>query len=364
MIGIYVHIPYCKTLCPYCDFVKVRTRDGAPDAFVEALCTEIRDFEGPDRAGSIFFGGGTPSQLSAAQLATVLDTLRARFTLDAPEITLEANPDDVTVDLARAWRDAGVNRVSLGVQSLDDRVLRYLGRRHDAAAAQRACAAIASVFDDWSLDLIFGAPPVAAWADTLAGAVALDPPHLAAYGLTYESGTPFEKRVDEAVDDEVSLAMYHALEAALADYHHYEISNFAKPGHESRHNLIYWRNGAYAGFGTGAYSYIGGIRARNVTEIDAYLRAPGQKCESLALSDAEMRIETVIQYMRLRTGLPRADYVARFGCDVRADFGAELDAMLARGLVTEDAEAIRPTREGFYLNNEIGLALVEAGTAE
>ncbi len=364
MIGIYIHIPYCKTLCPYCDFVKVRTRDGAPDAFVNALCAEIAEFDGPDVAGSIFFGGGTPSQLSAAQLARVLDTLRERFTLDAPEITLEANPDDVTVDLARAWRAAGVNRVSLGVQSLDDRVLRYLGRRHDAASARRACAVVAETFDNWSFDLIFGAPPVDAWEATLSGAVAMDPPHVAAYGLTYEEGTPFERRAGEAVDDEVSLAMYRSLEGALGNYHHYEISNFAKPGRESKHNLIYWRNGEYAGFGTGAYSYLGGVRARNETNTDAYLRAPGTKCEALTLSDAEVRIETVIQYMRLRTGLPRAEYAARFGHDVREDFGPALDAMIARGLVTEDLDTFLPTREGFYLNNEIGLALVEAGAAE
>jgi oxygen-independent coproporphyrinogen-3 oxidase len=358
MLGIYVHIPYCRTLCPYCDFVKQRVRGAAPSPFVDALCQEIAAYDGPREAQSIFFGGGTPSLLAPDDLARILETLAAQFHLVNAEITLEANPDDVTEDLMRAWRAAGVNRVSLGVQSFDKRCLKYLGRRHDAAQALRACEIIAAHFDTWNLDLIFGARPVEAWDATLAQAVALRPPHVAAYGLTYENGTPFERRRDEALDEDISLAMYQQLEAALADYDHYEISNFAKPGHQSRHNLVYWENGPYAGFGTGAYSFLNGVRARNVISTDEYLRAPGAKCESLILDAAEIRVETVIQHLRLRTGLPRAHYRARFGHDVLEDYGEVLADAAARGLVTIDDTHILPTAEGFYLNNEIGLALV------
>lgn len=358
MIGIYLHIPYCRTLCPYCDFVKARSRTGVPDAFVDAVCSEITAYDGPRDAGSIFFGGGTPSLLSTEQLGRILSLLDKHFVLHSPELTLEANPDDLSPELLRWWRGLGVNRVSLGVQSFDEQCLRKLGRRHNAARAVAACEMIAAEFDNWNLDLIFGAPPIDTWETTLAQALALAPPHIATYGLTYEPGTPFERRAHEAIDDETSLRLYQQAEAALGDYEHYEVSNFARPGCESTHNLRYWHNEAYAGFGTGAYSYIDGVRARNHSGLDDYLRAPGKKEESLRLSDREIKVETLIQHFRLRTGLPRARYSARFGVQPEADFGPALATLLARGLLTDDGNTLCPTSEGYYLNNEIGLALV------
>lgn len=358
MLGIYLHIPYCRTLCPYCDFVKARSRDGVPQAFVDALCREIAAIEGPRDAASIFFGGGTPSMASAEQLEQILRALAAKFSLHDPEITIEANPDDLSPELVRAWRAAGINRVSLGVQSFDDQCLRKLGRRHDAAKARTACEIIAAEFDNWNLDLIFGAPPIETWSETLATAIALNPPHIATYGLTYEPGTPFEKRAAEGVDDETSLRLYQEAEAALAAYDHYEVSNFAKPGRQSTHNLVYWHNRDYAGFGTGAYAYINGVRARNHAGLDDYLRAPGAKEESLTLSQHEIKLETLIQHFRLREGLPRARYTARFGVAPEADFATPLADLKARGLLEDYADFLRPTAQGYYLNNEIGLALV------
>lgn len=360
MIGVYLHIPFCKTLCPYCDFVKDRSRAGVPDPFVDALCAEIAAHDGPRDAGSIFFGGGTPSMLSAPQLERILTSLRNTFAWHDMELTLEANPDDLDAALLRAWHDLGVNRVSLGVQSFDARVLKYLGRRHNADGARRACDLVAAQFKNWSLDLIFGAPPLEPWQDTLDEAMRLSPPHLSAYGLTYEPGTPFERRAGEAVDQDVSLELYRMLEETLtgAGYMHYEISNFGKPGREARHNLVYWHNEAYAGFGTGAFSYINGVRARNHATNDAYLRAPGGKEESLALSAEEIRIETLIQFFRLREGLPKAHYAERFQRDLDADFGKVLAKLVAGGLLEDTGDFVRPTRRGFYLNNEIGLALV------
>src|SRR5690606_16353377 len=234
MIGVYIHIPYCRTICPYCDFVKRRISGDVPDPFIAALCREIAEFSGPDRACSVFFGGGTPSLVRPESLETVLDALRRRFRLEAPEITLEANPDDITPDLVAAWRVLGVNRVSLGVQSFDDRVLRYLGRRHDAERARRACAVVAERFDNWSMDLIFGARPADAFEDTLRQCVALAPPHVSAYGLTYEPGTPFGRRADEAIDDEAYLCAFWTASERLEGYERYEISNFARPGYRCR----------------------------------------------------------------------------------------------------------------------------------
>lgn len=360
MSGVYVHVPFCKTLCPYCDFVKVRDRNGVPDAFVDALCSEIQRFDGPREFQSVFFGGGTPSRFSAAQLLRVNDTLRECLSLSPDaEWTLEANPDDLSADALAGIKDAGINRLSMGVQSFDDRVLKYLGRRHNAASALAACDLVMQYFENWSLDLMFGAPPLEAWAETLRTAVSLDPPHVSAYGLTYEEGTPFEKRASSATPDDVMLAMYQELEQALDAFDHYEISNFAREGRQARHNLVYWRNLPYAGFGTGAYSYIGGVRARNHTSLEDYLRDPGGKEEALSISPREEKVETLIQHLRLRAGLPRDRYLARFGNAVEDDFGTELQQLEARGLIEYRNEVIKPTRDGYYLNNEIGLALVQ-----
>ncbi len=359
MLGIYLHIPYCKTLCPYCDFVKERSRTHVPDAFVAAVCQEIEAFEGPRKAESVFFGGGTPSMLSEAGLEAILEALHRRFDLAGAEITLEANPDDVTDDLVQHWHRAGINRVSLGVQSFEEKVLRYLGRRHDANSARRACDIVGNRFDTWSLDLIFGAPPVEAWAATLDEAVAIGPPHLSAYNLTYEVGTPFEKRADQAIPDDIALQMFREAEERLVGFDHYEISNYAKPGHQSRHNLIYWRNEDYAGFGTGAYSYIDGVRARNAVTTDEYLRNPGEKTESEAIDDNATRLETLIQHFRLEVGMEKDYYQQRFGHPVEEDYGTVLNELYDRGLLAQDASRIWPTPEGFYLNNEIGLALIQ-----
>ena len=357
-IGIYIHVPYCRVACPYCDFVKKQVEGDAPAAFAEALSEEIRAFEGPDDVGSVFFGGGTPSMLDKDALRSIFESIHARFALRDPEISLEANPDDITEELLSCWRDLGVNRLSLGVQSFDDDVLAYLGRCHDADRARKACAMVADRFDNWGMDLIFGARPVEAWGPTLSECRSFDPPHVSTYGLTFEERTPFWNHRDEAIDSDLSLDFYRAAMETLVEYDHYEVSNFAKPGYQSAHNQIYWRNGEYAGFGPGAYSFLGRVRSRNSTRINRYLTQPGEKAESLPLAVREVQVETLLQYFRTRSGMPREDYVARFGHPVEEDFGQTLAGLVERGLLEDDGEAIRPTRRGYELNNEIGLALV------
>ncbi len=366
-IGIYIHIPYCKTLCPYCDFVKTRTRGQVPEDFVEALLQEIANYEGPNSAGSIFFGGGTPSLLAPRDLDRILGALHGKFSLRNPEITLEANPDDLDLMLVKAWRDLQVNRISLGVQSFDDGVLRYLGRRHDSKSALDACHLVAAHFENWSLDLIFGARSglhrddakmIQAWKTSLSLVKELAPPHCSAYGLTYEQGTPFAKRKDDAVDEDTYLLLYEAAEEFLSDYDHYEISNYALKNYQARHNLVYWHNGVYAGFGTGAYSFLNAVRARNKVDLAAYLAAPGTKEEAITISEHEMKVETLIQYFRLREGLPRSHYRQRFGCDVEHDFTQQFKELYARGLLEHTPTHINPTALGFKLNNEIALALL------
>ncbi|MDZ4857593.1 MAG: radical SAM family heme chaperone HemW [Candidatus Hydrogenedentes bacterium] len=359
MIGVYIHIPYCRTICPYCDFVKRPTKGAAPAEFIAALTREISAYKGARDADAIFFGGGTPSLIDPASLATILSVVRRSFAVHAEaELTLEANPDDITSELLDAWIDLGVNRVSLGVQSFNDAALQYLGRRHDANAARKACELVAARFENWNVDLMFGVPPNDAWRDSLAECKRMGSPHVSAYGLTYEAGTPFGKRSNEAIDEDTYLAQYNDALELLTGIERYEVSNYARRGFECLHNLHYWRNEEYAGFGPGAYSFLDGVRARNHAKLEDYLETPGGKMESLALSGDEVRIETIIQHLRLRDGLSRQTYFQRFQRHLDDEFGEPLRMLRERGLVVDDGVVIRPSEQGFELNNEIGLALV------
>ncbi|MCC6485918.1 MAG: radical SAM family heme chaperone HemW [Candidatus Hydrogenedentes bacterium] len=361
MTGIYIHVPFCRTICPYCDFVKRPIKGAAPDEFIHALAREIETYDGDRHAETIFFGGGTPSLLAPKSLAAILDALHLKFRIASEvELTLEANPDDITQDLLDHWKALGVNRVSLGVQSFDQEALRYLGRRHDADGARRACGLVAASFPNWNMDLMFGPHPVTAYPATLAECATFAPPHVSAYGLTYEAGTPFGKRSHEAIDEDTYLRLYALTGESLRGLDRYEVSNYARPGFECRHNLRYWHNDTYAGFGPAAYSFLEGVRARNHVKLEEYLANPGGKCEALNLTRREVQVETVIQYLRLREGLPAIAYERRFGTSLLADFGGVLRALVGRGLLEEVGHVFRPTAAGFELNNEIGLALVDA----
>lgn len=360
-VGIYIHVPYCRVACPYCDFVKRPTSGDAPEEFADALVREINEYNGPREARSIFLGGGTPSLLSAKAFARIFDALHQRFSVaNTSEITIEVNPDDVTEERTKFWRGLGVNRLSLGVQSFDNDVLKFLGRCHDADTARRACDLVGAAFENWGIDLIFGAKPPEPWADSVTEALRFKPTHISTYGLTYEERTPFWNQRHTAISEDVALEQYrHAMDALEeAGYAHYEVSNFAKSDYESAHNLIYWHNEDYAAFGPGAVSYLGGVRARNLSNAAAYLAQPGAKEESLALSPRETKVETLIQHFRTRAGIARETYRARFGSEIETDFGDTLRGLLAQGLIADDGARLSPTRRGYELNNEIGLALV------
>jgi oxygen-independent coproporphyrinogen III oxidase len=246
-----------------------------PDEFIRALTQEFEAHDDDMDVETIFFGGGTPSLIAPESLAVILDALYRKFRVASDvELTLEANPDDITRGLLTHWQDLGVNRVSLGVQSFDDEALRYLGRRHDAEGARRACRLVAGLFPNWNMDLMFGAHPVSAYPATLAECVAFAPPHVSAYGLTYEAGTPFGKRSNEAIDEDTYLSLYALTGEALRGLERYEVSNYARPGFECRHNLRYWHNDTYAGFGPAAYSFLNGVRARNHVKLEVYLADP------------------------------------------------------------------------------------------
>lgn len=357
--GVYIHIPFCRTRCPYCDFVSNAIPGAVPSEFISALCEEIHNYAGPTAISSIFFGGGTPSLLNLADLEKIFQALLSVFNVSSSEITLEANPDDVSAELARGWRAIGFNRVSLGVQSFDDATLQYLGRRHDASKAFRAVETVAAEFENWNIDLIFGAFPVEAWSSSLETALQMQPPHIAAYSLTYEPSTPFRQRMGEAPEDDQMLSLFQQTESLLSTYEHYEISNYARPGFQCRHNLLYWHNEEYIGFGPGAYSCLAGKRIRNSSLLNEYLAESAFKPQIEMLSRREEQIETLIQHFRLCEGISRKYYQKRFGEMIDEAFADPLEDLLKRGLLQQTQERIFPTAQGFYLNNEIGLALVD-----
>ena len=373
-LGIYVHFPFCSVRCTYCDFPTVAGRDERIDGYLDALIEEIATHQ-PDAAGAadtVFLGGGTPSRMSAAQTARLLDALRGRFALDPEaEITLEGNPESLSAQGLAGFREAGVTRISVGVQSLDDTVLARAGRAHDAAEARRAVAdARAAGFRDVSVDLIAGLPGERgeSWSRTIDEIVSWAPDHVSVYLLETDKDTPLARGVRSGrvriEDDDVMAAMYEttADRLAAAGYPLYEISNFARPGHRSRHNLKYWTDAPYAGFGLGAHGYVGGERRANVRDLDGYVSAIEGGRSPRAWSepfDAERRLEEALFLgLRVAEGLDLAAVGERYGLDPEARYAEAWERALDAGLIARDGSRVRLTRSGRVRSNELFAELV------
>jgi oxygen-independent coproporphyrinogen-3 oxidase len=317
---VYVHVPFCARRCSYCDFAIAVRRTVPVDDFVEAIDRELslRTDITPGVVETIYLGGGTPSRLGADGVRRVLDVVRARFSpLDGAEVTIEANPDDVTPDDATAWRRAGVNRISLGVQSFDDRVLQWMHRTHDAAQAVHAATVLRDAgFDDWSLDLIFALPPEVerSWTEDLQRAIALGPTHISCYGLTIEPHTPLLRWRERGQIHDADEERYESdfLEAdrtlAQAGYDHYEVSNYAREGRYANHNSAYWRRVAYIGLGPSSHSFDGETRRWNTREYVAWrerILAGQDPVEGAELLDADaVGVEEAYLGLRTSTGIP------------------------------------------------------------
>jgi oxygen-independent coproporphyrinogen III oxidase len=317
---VYVHVPFCARRCSYCDFAIAVRRSVPVEDFVDALERELTlrtDFA-PGSVDTIYLGGGTPSRLGADGLHRVLDVVRARFS-PAPgaEVTIEANPEDVTVEDAARWRAVGVNRVSLGIQSFDDDVLRWMHRTHDAARAVEAASILLQVgFDDWSLDLIFALPPEVqrSWTDDLRRAIDLGPAHISCYGLTIEPHTPLTRwrergqvhDADEERYEEEFLEADRALSGA--GYEHYEVSNYALNGRRARHNSAYWRRVPYVGIGPSAHSFDGRTRRWNSREYVGWRErtlAGQDPVEGIEVLEADAEVlEQAYLGLRTSDGLP------------------------------------------------------------
>jgi oxygen-independent coproporphyrinogen III oxidase len=378
---LYVHVPFCRLVCAYCDFVTVGGRHDDVPRYVDALVREIALRPAPGELRTISFGGGTPSLLSAEQVAAVVTAARRHWTSSAiEEVTLEANPSERERPDWVAMRAAGVTRVSLGVQSLRDEELRALARGHTAREARDAAIGVRSAgVDSLSLDLIYGIPGQSLddWDDGLRRAMALEPDHVSCYALQLvldpdqwaapprPGALRWRDRMAAGQDDELAADQYALAEERLgaAGFRHYELSSWARPGHESRHNSAYWSRRAYTGIGAGAHSYDGaGERSWNHRDLDAYVAAveaaelPIEGRE--ALDEAARAFEAVALGLRHVEGIDRSAFAREFGADPIVRYGDALAASRNAGLVEADGDRLRLSARGRLLASEVLVDIV------
>jgi oxygen-independent coproporphyrinogen-3 oxidase len=370
MLGLYVHIPFCSAICNYCNFNRGLFDAELKHRYVDALIEEIRaadTSDGRDAADTIFFGGGTPSLLSADDVARILGACRERFDVatDA-EVTLEANPETVSLALLAEFRAAGITRLSFGVQSLRDDELRRLTRLHGAARARDAYAeARAAGFDNVSLDLMMWLPQQspAQWLESVDAAIALAPEHLSLYMLEVYANAPLRDEMARSrwsqAPDEDAESMYLSAMTRLdaAGLRQYEISNVARPGRESRHNLKYWSDGEWLGFGCGAHSTRAGVRWKNVADTEAYvakvMAQASVRVDERTLSPDERLGDALFTGLRLTRGLDLSVIDARYHTDVWARYGDDLRPFIDEGLLAHEGSRLRLSRRGMLLANEV-----------
>ena len=355
MSGIYVHIPFCKSRCKYCDFFST-THLEKQTQYTEAVLSEWSDRRKELMGGiqTIYIGGGTPSTMSVELLRRIIDAIRQETQDSDLEVTIEANPGDITLEKAKAWRALGINRLSIGIQSFNDHLLQLLGRRHNGLEAIQAVKNAQSAgFDNISIDLMYALPDqtMAMWQKDIAQALALGVQHISSYGLIYEEGTVLttllEHGIIEAVDEEIELQMYDYLVEQLTThgYEHYEVSNFALPRRQSRHNSNYWNDTPYIGIGAGAHSYNQTQRQWNISELDDYIQqalAHNLQPEIEVLTHEQRHTEHIMLALRTCRG------VAKKRLNQEA-----AERYIQQGLLTEKNGFIMATTQGFHVLNRI-----------
>lgn len=376
-IGLYIHVPFCVKKCSYCDFISYPYDADLAASYVCALSREMALYAAemsPEerRVRSIYVGGGTPTVLRGEQLAEIIDNCRKHFNISADaEITVECNPGTVDLRKLTEIRQAGVNRLSIGVQAEEQKLLDVLGRIHGwQQVAETVDNSRQAGFDNISLDLIFGIPgqSLRNWQKTLQNVLALSPEHISAYNLKIEADTPLYRDVASGCllpcDEELELQMFwHGIEYLTGNgFKHYEISNFARPGREANHNLIYWHNEEYLGLGPAAHSMLREKRFSNEENVELYIQKllQGQPAvrEAHQLSVAEQISETIFLALRLAEGLDLADFEARFGTPVEGLFGAEVLKLKGLGLVEITEKNLKLTEKGLPLANEVFAAFI------
>lgn len=372
--GLYIHIPFCRSRCSYCDFATGIYQSELADRYVRALIDEIAvSRKAGAHVDTVYFGGGTPSLLTPGQLDQILAALHEHFRIDSgSEVTVEMNPGTVNRDQLRAFRELGVNRASFGAQTFDDAELAKLGRSHSSADTLKTLHELrAAGFGNVSFDLIAGLPgqTLPGWQRNIEQSLALEPEHLSFYLLEVHSGTPLADHIRRGLqpvpDEDLAAVMYEWMieRASAAGYEHYEISNLSKPGFHSRHNTKYWTAAPYFGFGCSAHSFDGDKRRwSNERDVLRYVEKIEQGAspvvEKQQLTAADVRAEALFLGMRMMRGVDVREYNELFGVDLRAEHQADLDRFRDAGLVEFDGDLIRLTRNGALMSNEVFAAFV------
>lgn len=367
-LHIYVHVPFCTKKCKYCDFYSVAYSRPLAQKYIDALTSEFNlRLPAGARPRTIYVGGGTPTALTAGQLEKLLGLATpVTDTSELEEFTVEANPGTLTNKSIALLRAAGVNRISLGIQSFDDGKLQLLGRVHGAREAKEAFRKLAEAgFDNLGIDLIYGVPgdTQSTWRRDIEQTAELHPQHISTYCLSIEQGTPFAGQLERGElhlpDENLQREFYyHTLEFFTGrGYKHYEISNFALPGCESRHNSATWRYKPYMGFGPAAASFDSHVRTRNPADLDAYFIFPGRPAEAEKLNESAKAAEVMMLGLRMHEGISAADFRGRCGLDLQQTFGERISALEARGLLervnTAGASYVRLTRDALFVSDEV-----------
>jgi oxygen-independent coproporphyrinogen-3 oxidase len=362
----YIHVPFCRHRCGYCNFTLVAGRDDLTAKFLQAIEVELSGLKSPREVDTLFFGGGTPSHLSVAELEQLLLLTRRWFPLAiGGEFSVEANPSDLHEEKVALLAEYGVNRISLGGQSFDPKKLAILERDHSADDISRTVQSGRRYLRSVSLDLIFGTPgeTIAGWQSDLSAALQLRPQHLSTYGLTFERGTSYWNRLAagelQQLDEETERSMYAlAIDTiTAAGYQHYEVSNFALPGHHCRHNEAYWRGESYYAAGPGAARYVDGRREMNhrstTTYLKRVLRGQSPVTESETLPPEDRARELLVFGLRRIAGVERDQFAARSGFRIDDLVGPQLADLVTHGLMVDDGRRLALTREGLYVSDAI-----------
>ena len=361
----YVHIPFCTQICYYCDFSKVFIKNQPVDSYLEHLIEEYHSYD-IKKLRTLYIGGGTPTALSAPQLAFLLEKLTDKLDLSyLEELTIEANPGDLDEEKIAVLKDSPVNRVSLGVQTFNDRMLKQIGRSHSEKDIYENIANLKKAgFDNISIDLIYALPKqtMEDVKTNVAKAIALDIPHMSLYSLILENHTVFMNRMRRGKlplpkeDLEAEMFEYIIAELEKAGFEHYEISNFSKPGFESRHNLMYWDNAEYYGIGAGASGYVDGVRYKNHGPIRHYLQAVeagNARVQEEVLTLHEKMEEEMFLGLRKKSGVSKKRFEEKFGLSFEDQYGSVVAELTEQGLLVPDRDIVRMTKQGLFLGDTV-----------
>ncbi|UCG78932.1 MAG: radical SAM family heme chaperone HemW [Nitrospirota bacterium] len=371
MKNFYIHVPFCQSKCQYCDFYSIVTTGSIVDDYIDAVGKELISYNDLiDTADTVYIGGGTPTVLNEDDIGNFLKTITDHIQIDIhTEFTIEANPGTLNSEKIGIMKDHGINRISLGVQSLNDKMLSFLGRSHNAQQAEDALRLIAANFTNYSVDIIYGIPAQdrSVMTDTLESVFEYEPPHISAYELTPEGGTPLFEDIEAAMitmpDEESVLELYNLCESILTErgYIHYEISNYGKKGYEARHNMNYWKRGEYRGIGPSAHSFAGKKRQRNVQDVHEYCSILSENTspvdEVIELTSEDELREVVFLGLRTSAGIVLEQFIERLSPDEVVN---ALHSSINEGLIKVDGSRLSLTSKGMPLSNTLTLEVMRS----